>query len=290
MTKTKEASSSAETTTRIKRKLSDASFTCGLFAGVATAGLFNPVDRGLYLSVKDRRPFLDPRNFKTPYSGFLQSVWIRAFSGGVWFPLEHFFSLYVETLTGGRKSEWIAGSLAGVASSVILNPLQAVKYRTWGKDESIAFWKEVRVMYRRRGISPFLNGLVARTVRDVAFGAVYASCRKRWKETLPIPTSLQYIVDPSVAANTLAAALATVISGPFNYVQNMQYATSSRKAQYSIPSVLKHLARETMQQKSFVQSVLFLQQRLRIGWGTARVAGGMAFGNFLYDRCARITH
>ena len=271
--------------TKPKRKLSDASFMCGLFAGVATAGVFNPYDRGLYLSVKERRPFLDARNFKSPYAGFLQSVWIRAFSGGLWFPLEHFFSLYMERLTGGRKAEWIAGSLAGVASSVILNPLQAVKYRTWGKDESSAFWKEVQTMYRRRGISPFLNGLVARTVRDVVFGAAYATLRKRWKEQLSIPKPLQSFIDPSFTANMMAAAVATVASAPFNYVQNIQYATSSRKAQYSIPSVLKHLARETMQQKG-LQKVLFLQQRLRVGWGTVRVAGGMAFGNFLYDRCA----
>ena len=35
--------------------------------------------------------------------------------------------------------------------------------------------------------------------------------------------------------------------------------------------------------KPGLEKFSFLQQRLRIGWGTARVAVGMAFGNYVYD-------
>ncbi len=49
-------------------------FVCGLIAGVASAGMFNPVDRALYLSVKERRSFLMMENFRRPYQGFLQTV------------------------------------------------------------------------------------------------------------------------------------------------------------------------------------------------------------------------
>jgi hypothetical protein len=59
------------------------SFFCGLIAGVAQAGLFNPYDRALYLSVKHKRPFLSSLNFQSPYQGFLQSVGGRALSGGL---------------------------------------------------------------------------------------------------------------------------------------------------------------------------------------------------------------
>jgi hypothetical protein len=57
---------------------------CGLVAGVAQAGVFNPFDRALYLSVKNHRPFLCYENFAQPYSGFLQSVGGRALSGGLY--------------------------------------------------------------------------------------------------------------------------------------------------------------------------------------------------------------
>jgi hypothetical protein len=67
------------------------SFICGIAAGVIQAGIFNPYDRALYLSVKDHRQFLHVENWKSPYSGFFQSIGSRALSGGIYFPLEHLF-------------------------------------------------------------------------------------------------------------------------------------------------------------------------------------------------------
>ena len=54
------------------------SLLCGLAAGVAQAGVFNPDDRALYLSIKDSRPFLSKENWTRPYSGFIQSLGGRA--------------------------------------------------------------------------------------------------------------------------------------------------------------------------------------------------------------------
>ena len=41
----------------------------------------------LYLSVRDRRPFLHRQNWVDPYQGFLQTIVHRAVSGGLYFPL-----------------------------------------------------------------------------------------------------------------------------------------------------------------------------------------------------------
>jgi hypothetical protein len=75
----------------IKDPVDYSSFICGLSAGVIQAGIFNPYDRALYLSVKDHRRFLHIANWKSPYSGFAQSIGGRALSGGLYFPLEHLF-------------------------------------------------------------------------------------------------------------------------------------------------------------------------------------------------------
>ncbi len=99
---------------------------CGLISGVVTTAVFNPYDRALFLSIRDRRPFLRLENFRSPYQGFLQSVGIRAFSSGMWYPMEHFFC---ERFPGHLS--FLAGSAAGVCSSAILNPLTAIKYQTW---------------------------------------------------------------------------------------------------------------------------------------------------------------
>ena len=74
----------------ITEPVRSASLVCGLLAGVAQAGLFNPYDRALYLSVTNHRPFLHVSNWQSPYSGFLQSLGGRALAGGLYFPVEHF--------------------------------------------------------------------------------------------------------------------------------------------------------------------------------------------------------
>jgi hypothetical protein len=53
----------------------------GLVCGLFQAGLFNPWDRALYLSVRDRRPFLHATNFKNPFQGFWQAIVHRTIAG-----------------------------------------------------------------------------------------------------------------------------------------------------------------------------------------------------------------
>lgn len=299
-------------------------FSCGLASGVVQAGLFNPYDRALYLTVRQarpllvhsscpcpprfssssniifacpplsadnshrrplpllqvyhKRPFLTKENFRSPYQGFLQVVWIRAISGGLFYPLEDFF---IRHLDAHQTAPLAAGSLAGIFSSGILNPLQAVKYRTWGKQDPKAVWHEAARMWRNGGWAPFMNGLWPRVARDTLFGATYTSLRFRWADDAPEGYTM--------ITNTAAAAAATLVSGPLNYVQNIQYGTSSRETQLTIRQALRALVQEAAGQPTLHTKVELIQDRLRIGWGTVRVAVGMAFGNLLYDRFVEAT-
>jgi len=74
-----------------REAVSSVNFFCGITAGVLQAGLFNPFDRALYLSITNDVPFLRRENFLNPYSGFMQSVGHRALSSGLYYPLENFF-------------------------------------------------------------------------------------------------------------------------------------------------------------------------------------------------------
>ena len=65
------------------KRIDPVAFLCGLAAGVTQAGALNPYDRALYLSVKNKVPFLSPENFRSPYQGFLQSIGGRALSSGL---------------------------------------------------------------------------------------------------------------------------------------------------------------------------------------------------------------
>ena len=67
----------------IHHTIDPVAFLCGLAAGVTQAGLLNPYDRALYLSVKNKVPFLSSANFRSPYQGFFQSIGGRALSSGL---------------------------------------------------------------------------------------------------------------------------------------------------------------------------------------------------------------
>jgi len=91
-------------------------------------------------------------------------------------------------------------------------------------------------------------------------------------------------------ANASAAAIATVVSGPLNFARNVQYATKSRQERKSIGIILSKLVHHTLEQPTWMDKWTYVQNRLRIGWGTARVAVGVAFGHHVYDVCMTTFH
>jgi hypothetical protein len=52
----------------------------GVLSGVTVAGISNPYDRALYLSIKHHRRFLSKTNWIQPYKGFLSGIVIRTIS------------------------------------------------------------------------------------------------------------------------------------------------------------------------------------------------------------------
>lgn len=73
---------------------------------------------------------------------------------------------------------------------------------------------------------------------------------------------------------------ATCVSAPFNYVRNIKYGWSAKSVPPHSWTILLDLARET---RVVAHPAKHVQERLRLGWGTARVAVGMAVGQYLYE-------
>jgi hypothetical protein len=107
-------------------------FSCGLASGLIQAVVFNPWDRALYLSVKESRPFRSRQNFLHPFSGLLQTIFQRAISAGLYFPLEQYFIEFFSLKFSHQSniSHWVAlaaGNCAGAVNGLVLNPLAAIK-------------------------------------------------------------------------------------------------------------------------------------------------------------------
>lgn len=148
------------------------------------AGLFNPWDRALYLSIKEERAFLNRANFVNPFAGVSQTIFQRSISAGLYFPLEEIFAdrLVSSELFGTTSKEiqnnrtliaLMAGLLAGASNGILMNPLAAVKYSFWGAKEAERYktFAETAVeMFKKGGLRIYFVGAAATVSRDLVFG------------------------------------------------------------------------------------------------------------------------
>lgn len=145
--------------------------TAGIVSGVGVAGLFNPWDRALYLSVVHERPFFALENWRKPYTGFCQVLVHRTLTSGIYFPLfdllnqpcENVINNYTPLTTDysprlhNLAVSFLVGNCAGALSGVLLNPLTAIKYSAWDTQKS--FFTTAKELYRSGGFRPFTNAI-----------------------------------------------------------------------------------------------------------------------------------
>ncbi len=84
-----------------------------------------------------------------------------------------------------------------------------------------------------------------------------------------------------------AACTATILSSPWNYVRNVHYATPPGIPAASFYSIITDLFLLSRKEATLYKRSAFILKRFRIGWGTARVGVGMAFGSELYYYCSQ---
>lgn len=220
------------------------------------------------LSVKDKRAFLCKENFRNPYQGWLQSAAHRTVSGGLYFVLQGMVH------DAGVSNPFFVGLVAGCLNGALLNPLAAIKYHNWGS-EKFSFSASLRSILNGPGARVLLHGMSTTVLRDAVFGVVYEVGR-----TVAGPVRGDTPVQ-AVLATAGAAALATLFSAPFNYVRSIQYAHLVDSSQPR-RRILMQLSRLWENAKQQPNRLTYLGQRLRIGWGTARVAVSMCLAQTVF--------
>ena len=260
----------------------------GFGAGMIATVILNPYDKALYLSVIEKRSFLDSKNFRYPYQGVGQTLFQRTISHGLYFPLESLYHEFASNIIFNntnknelkRSKHIIAGTLAGATNALILNPLSAIKYTRFGEIENISMKKEFISMYKQGGLKQFGKGMYATMIRDIIFGSIFSVLRHGYRDKYKrdrdiLSFKMRLYIDMS------SAFVATMISSPFNYIRNIQYNTPKDASKiYSFIKILRKLYWEGINSG---KPIALWQQRLRIGWGTTRVALGMGFVSFVFE-------
>jgi hypothetical protein len=169
----------------------------------------------------------------------------------------------------------------------ILRRLTAVKYHTWGS-EHVSFIATAQAMFHSGGLRPFFKGVLPTVCRDCVFGGVYATLRMLIEKALvsmrkndpkALPQTKRHMDMERVSASIIAASMATIFSAPHNFARNIAYASPVDSPAPTIRSSFRRLLKGA---RTSSTPLTYLQDRLRLGWGTARVGVGMALGNELY--------
>ena len=317
-TKSKEGTGAAQHEVRDSKGQSNSDIwwvplTAGTLSGVALACIFNPYDRALYLSVINEKPFLHRANWTKPFQGAANALFHRTIAGGLYFaaydalqaPVEYIVSRYTNANLSDStnpsedlRAPFLTGTLAGFVNGVVLNPIAAVKYAAWGSDTSKGLQKYAISLWHKGRVRPFIAGIVPTVIRDMVFGASYSTLRYTFANSLSrrfpasdakSPEELNGVHSTKVSSlvNPISqftgAAIATTLSSPFNYWRNMQFATVPGKRPIDFFSCMRMLGITVNEAPGIRAKCLKVSMRFRIGWGTIRVATGMAVGQTLYD-------
>eukprot|EP00759_Apiculatamorpha_spiralis_P008582 PhF_6_TR15517/c0_g1_i1/m.24143/K15103/UCP2_3, SLC25A8_9; solute carrier family 25 (mitochondrial uncoupling protein), member 8/9 len=254
-------------------------FLSGLGSGVCCSAMLNPWDRALYLSVKERRPFLRVENFRNPYNGVVAATVSKITSHGMYFPLyDTFLDIHRSWIDPSHTVvlKFLAGNCAGSVNAVLTSPISAVKYRMWGMEQE-AYIATATKMFRESGNSlrPFFRGLYPTVLRDTVWGGSFAILN----HTLQSNDFVSSNILATFSSATVAAVVATVLSAPLNYVRNKNFAAPLNERPPKPSEALKGLWKNMIQHQA---PFWYLQERFGIGWGTLRVGVGMAISSELY--------
>jgi len=176
-------------------------FACGLFTGVTSACIFNPIDKIIFSSCIQGQSLLSKGIYKNLFKGSLNNVGTRLITSGLYFS-------YIDTLSQSSNSKFTISLITALLCS-ITNPLQLIKYRSWYSDKSSRLtYKSIVTV---GGYSALSTGIVPLIIRDFTFNYIY----------------LNFKVKDNHLYNLGVICSAVVATSPLNLIKNRRYADNS---------------------------------------------------------------
>lgn len=247
-------------------------FTCGTLGGIINTVLFNPYDKALYISVRNKVPFFTKENWKNPYQGVSQAIFHRIISYGFYYPIMDIYGKNLHFIENKTHRSVLASAATGCTIGIITTPLSAIKMTNWNTIHNKKILYLACDMYKSAGIYAFMRNIKTTLARDVVFGGIYGYLSLNCNE------NKNFMID------TCYACVATVFSSPLNYVRNIIYQ-SEINAKPKLSQIYFDLKKDvniTSHKKIYEKIYYVAHNKFCIGWGTLRVGIGMALSRQIY--------
>jgi len=229
-------------------------FYISLIVGVSQAFIFNPADKAIYKSIIDNTPIMASSNWKKPFAGSTNNIYSRIITSGL------YFYLIDHTKTYNTVQ---ASFLISLTTSTILNPLNVIKYKSYG--ENLSTYQAFIQTYNRYGLKFVKIGLGSLIMRDFVFNMVYLNLKKDNNDMI---------------YNCAVICGASVISSPFHYIRNMKYNNDD--------SIYTILSRFKNNIKVMNNKFNYVIKQLGLGHGTLRTIAGVYAGQVMYSTLKEI--
>jgi hypothetical protein len=246
-------------------------FTSGICTGIINTYIFNPYDKALYMMVKTETSFFTRTNWTKPYCGVTQSLAHRVISYGLYFPFMDMYKNKLNKYYNGTdiNKTIIAGSLSGSTIGLLINPVNLIKTQNWNNNTSIGLITLGKQIIDKYGYLRLMRGIGYTIVRDNVFCVSFAGL------------AYYYNSEKKLLNDVLIGSCSTTLSAPINYFRsNVLFAPLNDKAP-TIKKIYTDLILDTNKQTNKISYVA--TQKFCIGWGTLRVAFGMAMSRQLYE-------
>lgn len=307
-------------------------WTAGIVAGLVNTVVFNPYDKALYHhtttltnSTKPRTSFWNRANWRSPYAGVSQAALHRVVSYGLYFPMWDFWTQkcrYVlehnprlrmcSSENTGQKSKdryetritFLAGSLTGTCTALMVNPLNVVKFHRWN-NECSSLWQQTLLLYKRCGPRVFTKGLGYTIARDNVFAIGYGYLTNK------------YNPQKNFLYDLACASVCVVAASPLNYARSEVLRRLTNPETISLRTIVGDLRTQIHAVQGGHQIGDRLQnstpslrsgrvlaptrefgnggkwgfvafQKFGVGYGTLRVGLGMAVSRQIYEQVVNL--
>jgi hypothetical protein len=240
----------------------------GFCTGCISTVLFNPIDRALFLMVKDKKPFYDPTLWRTPYQGVIKALYGRIIGYGVYLS---FFDIYSDFFKKNTQQPLLLASVAtGLSTVGLSHGFNVIKMYQWSHKTSDGMLTSVKLMTAAYGWRVFFRALPQTCARDCLFSTTYFMLSDKFNHEKKFERSI------------VIASGATALSAPLNYLRSRLFF-DFQESRVPLIKIAEEIGSGMKLKKTFSRKLAYIMQtRFNIGLGTLRVGLGMAVADKIY--------